>query len=50
MRGRDLDDVRPGGLGLHFIKRVFDEVAYDPKRKAGNRLLLIKHTGSIYED
>jgi len=50
MKGRDLDDVKPGGLGLHFIKRVFDVVAYDPKRKKGNRLLLIKHTGSTHDD
>jgi len=50
MQGRDLDDIRPGGLGLHFIKRVFDTVAYDPKRKKGNRMLLIKHLGSRDED
>jgi serine/threonine-protein kinase RsbW len=45
MKGRDLDDVRPGGLGMHFIRRVFDAVEYDPKKKAGNRLLLIRRTG-----
>jgi anti-sigma regulatory factor (Ser/Thr protein kinase) len=50
MQGRDLDDIRPGGLGLHFIKRVFDTVTYDPKKKKGNRLLLIKHLESRDED
>jgi anti-sigma regulatory factor (Ser/Thr protein kinase) len=25
VRARDLDDIRPGGLGLHFIKEVMDE-------------------------
>ena len=50
MQGRNLDDIRPGGLGLHFIKRVFDTVVYDPKRKNGNRLLLIKHLRSRDED
>ncbi len=50
MQGRDLDDIRPGGLGLHFIRRVFDTVAYDPKRKKGNRLLLSKQLGSRNED
>lgn len=43
LQGRDLDDVRPGGLGIHFIKRAFDVVAYDDKKKNGNRLRLIKY-------
>ena len=43
LQGRDLDDVRPGGLGIHFIKRAFDVVAYDEKKKKGNRLRLIKY-------
>ncbi len=43
MKGRDLDDVRPGGLGMHFIRRAFDVVAYDEEKKDGNRLILIRH-------
>jgi serine/threonine-protein kinase RsbW len=43
LQGRDLDDVRPGGLGIHFIKRAFDVVVYDGKKKEGNRLKLIKY-------
>lgn len=43
LQGRDLDDVRPGGLGIHFIKRAFDVVVYDEKKKKGNRLRLIKY-------
>jgi len=43
LQGRDLDDVRPGGLGIHFIKRAFDVVAYDEKKKKGNRLRLVKY-------
>jgi len=42
LKGRDLDDVRPGGLGVHFIKRVFDVFELDEKKKKGNRLILIK--------
>ena len=42
-RGKGLDDVRPGGLGIHFIKRAFDVVTYDEKMKKGNRLRLIKY-------
>lgn len=43
IRGRSFDDIRPGGLGIHFIKRVFDIYRFDPKRKKGNRLVLIKY-------
>ena len=43
LKGRDLDDVRPGGLGIHFIKRAFDVVEYDGKKKKGNRLRLKKY-------
>jgi serine/threonine-protein kinase RsbW len=49
IRGRDLDDVRPGGLGLHFIRRVFDLVEFDTKKVKGNRLLLMKQTGGNNE-
>ncbi len=49
IRGRDLDDVRPGGLGMHFIRRVFDLVEFDPKKVKGNRLLLMKQTGGSNE-
>lgn len=30
IKPRDLADVRPGGLGVHFIREIMDEVAYDP--------------------
>ena len=43
IKGKDLDDVRPGGLGIHFIKRVFDVFKFDEKKKEGNRLILIKY-------
>jgi anti-sigma regulatory factor (Ser/Thr protein kinase) len=43
MKGRSLDDIRPGGLGIHFIKRVFDVFEFDEKKKDGNRLILIKY-------
>jgi serine/threonine-protein kinase RsbW len=49
IRGRDLDDVRPGGLGMHFIRRVFDLVEFDVKKVKGNRLLLMKQTGGNNE-
>lgn len=43
MKGRSLDDIRPGGLGIHFIRRVFDVFEFDEKKKDGNRLILIKY-------
>jgi serine/threonine-protein kinase RsbW len=42
IKGRSLDDIRPGGLGIHFIKRVFDVFQFDETKKKGNRLILIK--------
>ncbi|MDQ7787095.1 MAG: ATP-binding protein [Thermodesulfovibrionales bacterium] len=45
IKGRDLEDVRPGGLGVHFIRRVFDVFEYDEKRTKGNKLILIKYLG-----
>ena len=38
---RALDEVQPGGLGLHLIKTVFDEVDYILK-EIGTELVLTK--------
>ncbi|MGD0282444.1 MAG: ATP-binding protein [Dissulfurispiraceae bacterium] len=43
IEGRDLDDIRPGGLGVHLIKRAFDTMAFDKRKKRGNRLKLIRN-------
>ncbi len=43
LKGRNLDDIRPGGLGIHFIKRVFDIFMFDESKKKGNRLILVKY-------
>lgn len=41
LHGRGLEDVRPGGLGLHFIHESMDAVEF--RRRAGrNRLRLVK--------
>jgi len=48
--GRSLDEVRPGGLGIHFIKRTFDVFQFDEKRTKGNRLRLIRYRGGGNED
>lgn len=48
--GRSLDDVRPGGLGVHLIKRAFDVFLFDEKKRKGNRLRLVRHKGTGNED
>ncbi|KJR42024.1 anti-sigma regulatory factor, serine/threonine protein kinase [Candidatus Magnetoovum chiemensis] len=42
LKGRDLDNLKPGGLGLHIIAKAFDSVTYDETKKKGNRLELIR--------
>jgi anti-sigma regulatory factor (Ser/Thr protein kinase) len=41
MCGRALEDVRPGGLGLHFIRESMDTVEFS-RRKGRNQLRLVK--------
>lgn len=41
MVGRELDDIRPGGLGLHFIRETMDSVVFRHSR-GRNYLRLIK--------
>ena len=43
IRPRELDEVRPGGLGVHLIRTVMDKVVYRNDAKRGNHLLLVKH-------
>ena len=40
---RDLDDVRPGGLGVHFMREIMDEISYLPREgDYGNILRMVK--------
>ena len=39
---RKLDEVRPGGLGTHFMSAVFDTIEYDTKREQGTLLTMKK--------
>jgi anti-sigma regulatory factor (Ser/Thr protein kinase) len=39
---RDLKDIRPGGLGTHFIRTVFDTMCYDTSVLQGTELILEK--------
>jgi anti-sigma regulatory factor (Ser/Thr protein kinase) len=42
LRGRHLDDIKPGGLGLHFIRQSMDTVAFTRVRNT-NQLRLVKY-------
>ncbi len=42
IKGRDLEDVKPGGLGVHIIREVMDEVIFEKRDGVGMRLTLIK--------
>lgn len=42
LRGRRLDEIKPGGLGLHFIRQSMDTVEFTRARKV-NQLRLIKY-------
>lgn len=43
IRGRDLDQIRPGGLGVHLIREMMDSVSYEFRDGGGMRLTLIKY-------
>jgi anti-sigma regulatory factor (Ser/Thr protein kinase) len=39
---RPLDEVRPGGLGVHLIKKTMDRVDYQKNKHGGTTLRLVK--------
>ncbi len=41
-QGRSLEEIRPGGLGLHFIRQAMDTVEFTRKGST-NRLYLVKY-------
>jgi len=42
IKPRDLDDIRPGGLGTHFIREVMDDVEFVPPPDGIGNLLRMK--------
>ena len=42
IKSRDLNDVRPGGLGVHFINEIMDEVQYLHKDDGSGNVLEMK--------
>jgi len=49
IKGRDLDDVRPGGLGVHIIRTVMDDVEYRRLEQGGMQLQMVKYAGDREE-
>ena len=43
IKSRALKNVRPGGLGVYFIKKFMDEVKYDVSPEVGTELKLVKY-------
>jgi len=43
LKPRDLNEIRPGGLGIHFIKSAMDDVNYDAPLEGGGLLRLVKY-------
>ena len=42
IRSRDLEDVRPGGLGVHLIEEIMDDATWEHRDGGGMRLILCK--------
>ena len=42
LKGRALEEIRPGGLGLHFIRQSMDEVEFT-RVQGKNQLRLVKY-------
>jgi anti-sigma regulatory factor (Ser/Thr protein kinase) len=42
IRSRDLEEIRPGGLGVFIIKEIMDEVTYEHRDGGGMRLTMQK--------
>jgi anti-sigma regulatory factor (Ser/Thr protein kinase) len=43
IKSRDLDDVRPGGLGVHIMQSAMDEVEFTPAEDCGMQLRMVKY-------
>ena len=44
IKSRDLNDIRPGGLGVHFMNELMDQIEYleTPEKDFGNTLQMKK--------
>ena len=42
IKSRNLSDIKPGGLGVHIIKTIMDEVCYRSISEGGTELTMLK--------
>lgn len=42
IKGRPLEEIRPGGLGVHIIREVMDESVYERREVVGMRLTMVR--------
>jgi len=47
MQPRSLQDVRPGGLGTHFMRALMDSVSYDISPETGTVLRMTKRRSKL---
>lgn len=52
IKSRNLEDIRPGGLGVHIIREVMDQAVWQPRadRPVGMRLTMVKLKSSDRPD
>ena len=43
IKGRDLDELRPGGVGVHIMQSVMDEIEFTPAEGCGMQLRMVKY-------
>lgn len=42
IKSRDLNDIRPGGLGVHFMHEVMDDVSFLPGASGKGNIVVMK--------
>ena len=47
---RRLEDVRPGGLGVHIMREVTETCAFEPRKPSGMKVILEKSPGESHHD
>ncbi|NIA07642.1 MAG: ATP-binding protein [Actinobacteria bacterium] len=43
IKGRELSEIRPGGLGVHIMREVMDEVVFEHQPEGGTLLRMTKY-------
>ena len=46
IKGRDLENVRPGGLGVHIMREVMNTCRFERRENKGMRVIMEKTLGS----